>query len=96
MECDVQIEDLSLSGALVSLPNGVRLKPGSHCMLRVELSTDAFIEIQAVVMHVRGNYIGLQTECIDLDSLTHLRQLIETNSGNPALFEEEISFLIDL
>ncbi|MCG8610315.1 MAG: hypothetical protein MI864_07240, partial [Pseudomonadales bacterium] len=32
---------------------------------------------------------------IDLDSITHLKRLIELNVGDPSLIERELSALID-
>ena len=37
---------------------------------------------------------GIKGESMDLDSVTHLRRLIELNVGDPVLLEEEISFLL--
>jgi hypothetical protein len=36
----------------------------------------------------------LLCESIDLDSITHLRRLVELNAGDPALLERELTALV--
>jgi hypothetical protein len=43
---------------------------------------------------VHGSQLGLQCLHIDLDSVTHLRQLIERNSQDPTLLARELSVLV--
>lgn len=90
----VQIEDLSLKGALVSLPEGATIKPDERCRLQVQLAADAVIMLWGRVAHIKDRQVGIKGESMDLDSVTHLRRLIELNVGDPVLLEEEISFLL--
>jgi hypothetical protein len=46
------------------------------------------------VMHVEGRHVGLRCESIDLDSITHLRRLVELNSGDPGLLDRELGSLM--
>ena len=46
------------------------------------------------VAHVEGRYAGLVCEGIDIDSVTHLRRLVELNLGDPDLLDRELSSLI--
>ena len=90
-----EIYDLSLKGALVRLPAGVDAVEQTDCRLRVHLSnTQTGIDMEARVAHVEGRYAGLTCLSIDLDSVTHLRRLVELNLGDPALLERELSALI--
>jgi hypothetical protein len=45
------------------------------------------------VARVEGSQLGLKCTHIDLDSVTHLRQLIERNSQDPALLVRELALL---
>jgi hypothetical protein len=90
----VQIEDLSLKGALVSLPEGATIKPDERCRLQVQLAADAVIMLWGRIAHIKDRQVGIKGESMDLDSVTHLRRLIELNVGDPVLLEEEISFLL--
>ena len=44
--------------------------------------------------HCHGRLAGLVCTSIDLDSITHLRRLVELNLGDPDLLDRELSALI--
>ena len=89
-----QVLDLSLKGALVALAPGVILSPGTLCQLTVPLtSTNDHIAMSAEVAHVEGHFAGLLCRTIDLDSVTHLRRLIELQLGAPSLLERDLAEL---
>ena len=54
---------------------------------------DARIAMQMRVVHVEGKRVGLRCEHIDLDSITHLRKLVEMNCGDSAQLERELANL---
>lgn len=96
---DVAILDISLKGALVRLPASADLAPGGECALRMQLDPlGDDIRMEARVTHVEesGGHrrAGLLCIDIDLDSVTHLRRLVELNLGDEALLEREMSALI--
>ena len=89
--------DLSLKGALIRLPAGTPIGAGTSGMLHVQLNESEAsdqISMQIRVAHVEGPQAGLLCIGIDIDSVTHLRRLIELNLGDPALLERELSALI--
>lgn len=88
--------DLSLKGALVRLPAGAA-DERTFCKLRVQLKLDDTpdeIIMEARVVHSEGPLAGLLCLTIDLDSITHLRRLVELNLGDPSLLDRELSALI--
>jgi hypothetical protein len=92
---EVVILDLSLKGALVRLPDGTAIAGQAHCKLRMQLDeTLAEIVMEMHVVHLEGHCAGLVCLSIDLDSVTHLRRLVELNLGDPALLDRELSDLI--
>ncbi len=93
--CDVLVLDLSLRGALVQLPAQAELGLGAAAELRVYLD-DAGTEIrmQTTVAHRQGRRAGLNCQSIDVDSVTHLRRLVELNAGDPDLLQRELSALL--
>lgn len=92
---DVVIVDLSLKGALVRLPSDCQLRPGENCTLHLRLGElKAAIRMQGILAHLEGAYAGLSFRNIDLDSVTHLRRLVELNLGDPALLERELAALV--
>ena len=62
-------------------------------MLELLLNQQTIIRMTVTVMHVHADRIGLHCEHIDIDSVTHLRRLIELNLGDPELLERELSGL---
>ena len=93
----VVVVDLSLKGGLIRLPDGVSIDTGALCTLHVFLTETELnhqISLEARVAHVNENYAGLLCVSIDLDSVTHLRRLVELNLGDPSLLERELSALV--
>lgn len=90
----VQVLDLSLKGALVLAPALESLPLGSACRLTVPLAnTNHAIAMSAQVAQVQGHHMGLLCRTIDLDSVTHLRRLIELQLGDPALLQRDLAAL---
>jgi hypothetical protein len=88
--------DLSLKGALVRLPANA-VGDRTFCKLCVQLKlNDAPDEIvmEARVVHAEGPLARLLCLSIDLDSITHLRRLVELNLGDPTLLDREPLALI--
>ena len=93
-EVSAQLQDISLKGALLETSTAWSGKPGEECQISLKLAPDATIGMWAEVMHVEGRQIGLRCKSIDLDSITHLRRLVELNSGDPALLDREFGSLV--
>lgn len=90
----VHVQDLSLKGALLLLSPDTELHSGMPCQLAVPLAeTGSHIAMSAEVAHVQGLHAGLSCRGIDLDSVTHLRRLIELQLGDPALLERDLAEL---
>ncbi|MDA8446914.1 PilZ domain-containing protein [Paracidovorax valerianellae] len=94
----VQVLDLSLQGALLLLGPEVPvadLPRGAPCQLVVPLSADNdHIAMSGDIVHIEGRQAGLQCRTMDLDSVTHLRRVIELQLGDPALLERDLAELI--
>jgi len=94
---DVVVLDLSLKGALVSLPSDTSIENFTVCMLHVHLGDAEIndnISMETRVAHCEEGRAGLLCLTIDIDSVTHLRRLVELNLGDPELLERELSMLI--
>jgi hypothetical protein len=91
---NADIYDISLKGALIKAPEAWRGNIGDRCQLRLPLGTGATISMNATVKHIEGRRVGLECESLDLDSATHLRRLVELNSGDAALLDRELPALL--
>jgi len=88
--------DISLNGALISQPHN--WKPGTSAtfLLDINAPDDVFdIRMETTITHTGESNIGLQCDHIDIDSVSHLRRLVELNVGNEDILNRELSTLIN-
>ncbi len=89
------MQDLSLKGALLRLPRADAVAVGDPCLLNISLmQMEVGIAMAGEVAHVEGEHVGLLCRSIDIESITHLRRLLEINLGDAALLERELKALI--
>lgn len=89
----VQLNDLSLKGLLVHRPADWEADPAQPFEARIRLSDDAEVRMQVEMTHGEGELLGLVCRHIDVDSISHLRRLVELNLGDEALLERELAAL---
>ena len=89
----VQLHDLSLRGLLVHRPADWDADPAQLFEARIRLSDDAEVRMQVEMTHGDGELVGLVCRHIDVDSISHLRRLVELNLGDEALLERELAAL---
>lgn len=90
-----QLIDISMKGALVSAPQGWVGKNGTPAVLQIRLEdSDVVIAMEVEAAHVEPTRLGLRCRSIDVDSMTHLRRLLELNLGDPSLVERELAQLL--
>lgn len=90
-----QLIDLSLNGALISKPPESDLSSGNIVYLGFVLP-NSFVEIemQMQVMHIDEQTIGLKCLFIDIESIGHLRNIIELNQVDPNALDREIQSVL--
>jgi len=90
-----QLVDICLNGALLVRPEDWNPAIGSECKVEIRLSGgDATITMmQASVAHCHDDKVGVRSEAMDLDSISHLRRLVELNLGDPELVHRELAEL---
>lgn len=89
----VQLHDLSFKGLLVHRPADWDADPAQPFEARIRLSDDAEVRMQVEMTHGEGELIGMVCRHIDVDSISHLRRLVELNLGDQALLERELAAL---
>jgi len=89
----VELHDLSLKGLLVRRPEGWDADAEQPFEARVRLADDAEVRMEVAMTHEQGDLIGFVCQHIDLDSIAHLRRLVELNLGDEALLERELAAL---
>lgn len=92
------VVDLSLNGILLRRPEAWHAVPGEGVIVDLDLDgADEIdgprIRLHGEVAHIEPEVVGLHCRHIDIESLAHLRRLIELNLGDPALLERELAAL---
>lgn len=91
----VSVLDLSLKGALIRPSEPIYIDLGRRGTLKIKLDDmGAVIRLDCSVVHHQGDLYGLACSDIDLDSMTHLRRLVEVNLGDEALLQREFRLLL--
>lgn len=90
-----EVLDVSMRGALVEVPHRFPATVGQPCTLAIRLDAgEAVISMQGVVVHREGAQVGIRCVEIDLDSISHLRRLVELNVGDEDVLHRELSALV--
>lgn len=89
-----QIADISLKGALVNKPDDWTVKIGASAVLEMRLlGSDILLRMQLEIAHEKDDRLGIRFVSIDLESISHLRRLMELNLGDSELIERELTAL---
>jgi hypothetical protein len=89
-----ELVDISLNGVLINRPANWDGTVGDLIKLTLDLNeSDVEIRMEVEVAHIENDHIGFHCKHIDLDSITHLRRLVELNVGNTEILNRELSAL---
>ncbi|HHI93454.1 MAG TPA: PilZ domain-containing protein [Gammaproteobacteria bacterium] len=93
---DAKLIDASLKGILATMPDGWHSKIGDHYLVEMLTdNSDATIRMEVSVAHIKEQRAGFRCEHIDLDSISHLRRLVELNLGDSEILSRELAELVD-
>ncbi|MEH6649047.1 MAG: PilZ domain-containing protein [Motiliproteus sp.] len=90
----VNIEDISLKGVLLAHPPGFDAPLGQAMEVEAWLDSDVQIVLPVTLARIDDDFLGCACGAIDLDSITHLRRLVELNLEDSALLDRELEHLI--
>ena len=94
-QAECRVLDVSLKGALVTAADSVAGQPGDACILKIELAPpDVVVCMDGRIAHREGERIGIHCIEIDLDSIEHLRRLIELHLASDDLLQRELAALV--
>lgn len=87
--------DISLNGILITKPINWQGHLAEHYQLNIVLvDPQLTITMTASVAHIDPSRVGFHCEQVDLDSISHLKRLVELNLGDSALLQRELSALL--
>ncbi|MGQ7956229.1 PilZ domain-containing protein [Pseudomonas sp. SP16.1] len=87
------LHDISLKGLLVDKPQGWNGDPDQPFEAQIELGPEAMVRMEVVLTRNQQDRLGFVCRHIDLDSISHLRRLVELNLGDEGLLERELAAL---
>ncbi|MFC5697896.1 PilZ domain-containing protein [Pseudomonas sp. GCM10022186] len=89
----VELHDVSLKGLLVIRPAGWAGDPARPFNACIRLSDEIQVRMEVDLARAEGNQLGFICRHIDLDSISHLRRLVELNLGDETLLERDLTAL---
>ncbi|AZE57584.1 hypothetical protein C4K03_5467 [Pseudomonas synxantha] len=95
-ELPVKLVDLSLRGLLIERPEGWKGNKALPFDVDIRLDPKAHIKMQVRLTHEEKGQLGFVCQHIDLDSISHLRRLIELNLGDEDELHRELAALLEI
>jgi len=95
LHLNCHVIDVSLNGILVKRPSSWLGKMNDDYSIDLLLeNAQLVIKMEAKVAHIDDETIGFTCHHIDLDSITHLKRLVELNLGDEGILNRELTALI--
>ncbi len=89
--------DISLNGALVHRPELWHDKVDTPVQLNLHLEgSDIVLEIGGIICHQEEGLLGIKFLTLSLESISHLKRLIQLNLADENLLHREMSQLINI
>ncbi|MBB3102796.1 PilZ domain-containing protein [Azomonas macrocytogenes] len=89
----VELLDISLRGLLVKCPDDWRGDASRSFRVRLDLGAGTELLMEVELAHASDERLGFFCRQVDLDSITHLRRLVELNLGDTRLLERNLAAL---
>ncbi|WP_194437609.1 PilZ domain-containing protein [Vibrio fluminensis] len=97
IEVEATVKDLSLHGLLLRCPQSHLLNPSETISIKFQLTdSDITIELEGRIIGELHEITRIIIEHIDIDSISHIKRIIELNVGDDQLLHREIEQLSDL
>lgn len=92
----VQLLDLSFKGLLIERPQPWEGDPAQDFVVDIHLSTDTCVQMEVRQTHDDNQHLGFVCLHIGLDSISHLKRLVELNLADAQELERELAALIEI
>lgn len=87
-----ELLDLSLKGALLQFKENIPIIKGEKCEIIIHLpSSNINLNFEAKLVHIHSGHFGFKFVSEDIDTLTHLRKMIELNIGDHEQVTNELA-----
>ena len=86
--------DISLQGALVEIKDQWDGSSSDQLTLEIlQSGNEALIHMDVSIRHKKDNCLGMEVKHIDLESISHLKRLVELNLGSSDAINRELTEL---
>lgn len=86
------LHDVAMKGALVETMAPLPIPVGTRCALSIELPGSAIsLDFDAELVYAEDQHYGFKFISENLETLTHLRKLIELNTGDVEATRSELT-----
>ena len=92
----VKLVDLSLKGLLIERPQPWQADTDEAFAVDIKLSNEVHVQMDVRLTHDDHKQLGFVCEHIGLESISHLRRLIELNLADHDELERELAALIEV
>ena len=92
-EWNVILIDLCLKGLLIETPANWDANLAAPFNACISLGEEFAIRMTLQWRHTDNDQVGFEVKQIDIDSITHLRRLVELNTGDTRILEREVAAL---
>lgn len=87
-----EVVDVSLKGILIK-GHQLDFNADKNVNIRITLSDDIHIDMTALLAHHQNHTYAFRWVQVDIESISHLRRLLELNTGDILLMERELAHL---
>jgi len=92
-EWRTRVIDLSFRGVMIEGSPALSFNRSKPAEIVIRLDSETRIEMTVRWVHSENERTGFRCESIDIDSMGHLRRLVELNLGDSSLLERELAQL---
>jgi len=94
LEWTTEVLDISMRGLLVHKPDHFSIDLKEPCEATIRLSgSESHIIMSVNFSHEDKTALGFKCKYIDIDSMTHLKRLVELNLGSEDILKRELEAL---
>lgn len=91
----VELVDISLHGLLLKEPGDLQANMGEEFMVVVHLAGHEIeLHLPVHLVRIHPPFLGMECKAMELESISHLRRLVELNLGDEALLDRELEHLL--
>ena len=92
---DAKLVNISLRGVLMAFDTSLAIEPGIPCQMAVYLNRSFLrLPFDGEFVHARDNLAGIRFIRMDFTAMTHLRRLLELNTGDAEQVRTELDSFI--